>query len=79
MIDNKRPLEERKLIMNSNLAVFLLKKGFTIVDLKANKENHMRTVFVFEVKEGFSEAMTEYTNLTREEKQKIQKSYTEEV
>ena len=79
MIDNKIPQGESKLIMNSNLAVFLLKKGFSIIDLKANRENHMRTVFVFRVENGFSEAMKEYGNLSKEEKRKIQKSYIEEM
>lgn len=79
MIDNKIPQGESKLIMNSNLAVFLLKKGFSIIDLKANRGNHMRTVFVFRVENGFSEAMKEYKNLSKEEKRKIQKSYIEEM
>lgn len=62
-----------KLIMNPNLAVFLLREGFEIIDLKANKNDPRRTVFVFKEEDGLSEVMTEYTNMSKEEKRKLNK------
>lgn len=65
--------DKGKLIMNSNLAVYLLQKGFRIIDLKANRTDRKRTVFIFQVEEGLAEAITEYTNLTKDEKRKLNK------
>lgn len=59
--------------MNPNLAVYLLREGFKIIDLKANKNDPRRTVFVFEDEDGLSEKMTEYTNMTKQEKRKLNK------
>lgn len=62
-----------KLIMNPNLAVFLLREGFQIIDLKANKNDPRRTVFVFKEEDGLNKKMTEYTNMSKEEKRKLNK------
>jgi len=65
--------EQGKLIMNPNMAVFLLRKGFTIIDLKANRNNPTRSIFVFRNEEGLNEAMTEYTHMSVAEKKQLNK------
>lgn len=62
-----------KLIMNPNLAVYLLREGYTIIDLKANKNDSRRTVFVFREEDGLDDVMTKYTNMSKEEKRKLNK------
>ena len=59
--------------MNPNLAVYLLRKGFTIIDIKANRNNPTRSIFVFRIEEGLNEAMTEYTHMSVEEKRQLNK------
>ena len=49
-----------KLIKSQRLARYLLKEGFTIIDIKAHKDSRDRTVFVFKKEEGLSEAMSRY-------------------
>lgn len=51
---------ETKLILQGDLARYLLKKGYQIVDIKAKKENPQSTVFVFKVEEGFFEALSNW-------------------
>lgn len=59
--------------MNPNLAVYLLREGYTIIDLKANKNDPRRTVFVFREEDGLDDVMTKYTNMSKEEKRKLNK------
>ena len=47
--------EQVKLIFAGKIARALLKKGYTIVDLKANKDYPDRTVFIFRNDEGLKE------------------------
>lgn len=46
-----------KLIFSPQLAQYLLKAGFTIIELKPKKNTINETVFVFRVDEGFFEAI----------------------
>ena len=46
-----------KLIFAPDIARRLLKGGCTIVDIKANKENPNKTVFVFKNDEHFQETL----------------------
>lgn len=62
-----------KLIMNPNLAIYLLRNGYQIIDLEPNKSDPRRTVFIFREDEGLYDVMTEYTNMTREQKEKLNK------
>ncbi len=59
--------KETKLIFSPNVARALLKLGNTIVDIKPNKENKQRTVFVFKNDEhfrnSFNEAVKEKENV----------------
>lgn len=46
-----------KIIIQADLARYLLKNGYQIVDIKAKRENPQSTVFVFKVEEGFYEVL----------------------
>lgn len=49
-----------KLIFSPQLAQYLLHKGYSIVELKPKKDAVNETVFVFEIKDRFSEAITKW-------------------
>lgn len=50
--------EQKNILVRSpSIARNLLKKGFKIVDIKPNKSDKKRTVFIFENKEGLVDEM----------------------
>ena len=48
-------MQETKLVFTPKLAKKLLKKGYQIVDLKPNRDNSERTIFVFRNDAGLIE------------------------
>ncbi len=48
---------ETKIILQGDLARYLLKKGYQIIDIKPKRENPQSTVFVFKVEKGFFEEL----------------------
>jgi hypothetical protein len=52
-----------KLIFTAKLARHLLKQGYQIVDIKPNKDNPERTVFIFMDCEGLKESIKRICNL----------------
>jgi len=55
-------MKEYKVILSAKVARILLQKGFTISDIKGNKENKDKTVFVFNNSDALEKALKEYTN-----------------
>jgi hypothetical protein len=53
-------MAECKCILTAVMARYLVKQGFRIVDIKPQKENPDRTVFVFENSDELKTAMSEY-------------------
>ena len=54
-------MEEKSIVIfNPALARNLLKQGYRIIDIKANREDEKRTVFVFKVEDGFMEYVDNY-------------------
>jgi hypothetical protein len=52
--------KDAKIIFSPQLANFLLKKGFQIIKLKPRHGKEEESVYVFETKEGFFEAVEEW-------------------
>ena len=50
-----------KLIFTAKLAKYLLKQGYQIIDIKPNKDNPDRTVFVFIDCERMKESIREFS------------------
>ena len=48
-------------VMSFKLARHLLKLGYRIIDIKPNKEDIKRTIFLFESKEEIIDKIKEYT------------------
>ena len=59
MTDIVTESKETKLIFSPNIARNLLRLGNTIVDIKPNKENKLKTVFVFKNDEHFRNSFDE--------------------
>lgn len=48
----------------------LIRRGFVVIDIKPNKENHLQTVFVFAETDDFNAALEEILNEYAERKAK---------
>ena len=48
-----------RLIFDAKIARKLLKMGFVVVDIKPNRENTDKSIFVFENTEEFKQALTQ--------------------
>lgn len=53
-----------KLVFTAKLARCLLRLGYQIIDIKPNKNNPNRTVFIFKDCEGLKEAIREATQIS---------------
>lgn len=51
--------KEAKLIFNMGVAKSLLKKGAKVIDVKPDRDNHDKTIVVFERDEAFEKAFAE--------------------
>lgn len=63
MGDNKYFVKEAKLIFNAGACRALLKAGCTIIDVKPDRENPIKSVFVFKNDEHFQ---AEFERINRE-------------
>lgn len=61
MQDTKEVKEEKKAIVvfSGHVARSLLKKGYTIIDIKPDKRNPLKSVFVFKCEGNFSKDLSE--------------------
>ena len=48
-----------RLIFDAKIARKLLKQGFVVIDIKPNRENTDKSIFVFENTEEFKQALTQ--------------------
>lgn len=48
-----------RLIFDAKIARKLLKQGFVVIDIKPNRENTDKSIFVFENTEEFKQSLTE--------------------
>ena len=59
MIMNEKDTRETRLIFDAKLARRLLKRGFVVVDIKPNRENTDKSIFIFKNTDEFKAALTE--------------------
>ena len=55
----EKDTRKSRLIFDAKIARKLLKQGFVVIDIKPNRENTDKSVFVFENTEEFQNALTE--------------------
>lgn len=63
MENNKSFVKEAKLIFNAGTCRSLLKAGCTIIDVKPDRENPIKSVFVFKVDDHF---LKEFERINKE-------------
>lgn len=56
---NERDTRKSRLIFDAKIARKLLKMGFVVIDIKPNRENTEKSIFVFENTEEFKQALTQ--------------------
>ena len=59
--DNEKDTRVSRLVTDPRIARKLLKKNFVVIDIKPNKSNPDKSVFVFENTEEFKIALEEVT------------------
>ena len=59
MNTNVKDTRKSRLIFDAKIARKLLKQGFVVIDIKPNRENTDKSIFVFENTEEFQQALTE--------------------
>ena len=59
--DNEKDTRVSRLVTDPRVARKLLKKGFFVIDIKPNKSNPDKSVFIFENTEEFKIALEEVT------------------
>lgn len=56
---NEKDTRKSRLIFDAKIARKLLKMGFVVIDIKPNRENVDKSIFVFENTEEFKQALTQ--------------------
>lgn len=57
--ENEKDTRVSRLVTDSRVARKLLKKGFVVIDIKPNKSNPDKSVFIFENTDSFKVALEE--------------------
>lgn len=56
---NEKDTRKSRLIFDARIARKLLKDGFVVIDIKPNRENTDKSIFVFENTEEFKQALAQ--------------------
>ncbi len=56
-MNNKKDIRKSRLVFDAKMARKLLKQGFVVIDIKPNRENTDKTIFVFENTDEFKVAL----------------------
>lgn len=59
--------KDAMVIFSGNIARQLLRKGYTIIDVKADRKNKIKSVFVFKVEGDFEKDVWELTRKDNED------------
>ena len=59
METNAKDMRKSRLIFDAKIARKLLKQGFVVIDIKPNRENTEKSIFVFENTDEFKLSLTQ--------------------
>lgn len=65
----EKDTRKSRLIFDAKIARKLLKQGFVVIDIKPNRENTDKSIFVFENTEAFKEALVKIMDEIKEKKE----------
>ena len=66
---NEKDTRKSRLIFDAKIARKLLKMGYVVIDIKPNRENTDKSIFVFENTEEFKKALAEILDEIKAEKE----------
>ena len=69
MYTNVKDTRKSRLIFDAKIARKLLKQGFVVIDIKPNRENVEKSIFVFENTEKFQQALTQLMDAIKTKKE----------
>ena len=69
METNAKDMRKSRLIFDAKIARKLLKQGFVVIDIKPNRENTEKSIFVFENTEAFQQALTQIMDEIKSKKE----------
>ena len=69
MDTNVKDTRKSRLIFDAKIARKLLKQGFVVIDIKPNRENVEKSIFVFENTEEFQQALTQIMDTIKTKKE----------
>ena len=69
MDTNVKDTRKSRLIFDAKIARKLLKQGFVVIDIKPNRENVEKSIFVFENTEKFQQALTQLMDAIKTKKE----------
>ena len=65
----EKDTRKSRLIFDAKIARKLLKMGFVVIDIKPNRENIEKTIFVFENSEDFQQALAQIMDAIKAKKE----------
>lgn len=68
-MNDKKDTRTSRLIFDAKMARKLLKQGFVVIDIKPNRENTDKTIFVFENTDEFKVALEKLMDELRAKKE----------
>jgi hypothetical protein len=69
---NEKDTRKSRLIFDAKIARKLLKQGFVVIDIKPNRENTDKSIFVFENTEEFQQTLTQILDEIKEKKEVVE-------
>ena len=76
---NEKDIRKSRLIFDAKIARKLLKMGFVVIDIKPNRENTDKSIFVFENTEEFQKALAETLDEIKAKKEVEYESPIDEI
>ena len=68
----EKDTRKSRLIFDAKIARKLLKMGFVVIDIKPNRENTDKSIFVFENTEEFQQTLTQILDEIKEKKEVVE-------
>lgn len=68
-MNDKKDIKKSRLVFDAKIARKLLKQGFVVIDIKPNRENTDKSIFVFENTDEFKVALEKLMDEFRAKKE----------
>ena len=69
---NEKDTRKSRLVFDAKIARKLLKQGFVVTDIKPNRENTDKSIFIFENTDEFKSALTQVMDEIKAKKETVE-------